>query len=95
MRIQAFGAEPANKRLNLGIIDSDRLWLTGLSAGTIQRRYNILALVTEPRIQDRDISRERINHRQNADLAPRRKLIMHKVHCPYIIGANCIFSVFS
>ena len=48
---------------------------------------DIRAAIGEARIDDRCITREGIDDRQNAQLCPHRQLIMHEVHRPHLVGA--------
>ena len=51
-------------------------------AGALQNLDNVLASIREPWIDHRREPGERIYHRQNAQLAPHRQLIVHEVHSP-------------
>jgi hypothetical protein len=57
------------------VIHPDRLRVADLPASLIQRRDHVLSAIAKPRI----------DHLQDAQLATRRKLIVHKVHRPYIV----------
>lgn len=51
-----------------------------------------LAAVVEPGIEHGHVSREDVNDGQDMQLLARRRLVMHEIHRPDIIGANAFIS---
>ena len=75
------------------LVHPDRLRIADLSADPLQGRHHVLAPVAEPRIEHRDIARVGIDHRQYAELATRRQLVVHEVHGPCVPWPNGLCTV--
>jgi len=83
---------PADK---LGpLVDPDRPWIADDGAGHLKGLNNVLTAVAEAWIEHRREPRERVDYRQNADLATRCQLVMDEVHGPNIIHAGGRAAVF-
>lgn len=67
------------------LVDADRLRIADLRADLLQCPDDILRPIAEPRIENRHVSREGVDHRQHTDLLARGELIVNEVHGPYVI----------
>jgi hypothetical protein len=67
------------------LVDPDHPGQPDLAADTFEHIDNIGSPEGEPRLEGRREPRERIDDRQDPDLAPRGELVVHEVHRPRLV----------
>src|SRR3954447_16532706 len=75
------------------LVDADILGIADVFADALQSQYDILAAITEARIDGGSEATEGVDDRKHADLAAGGELVVNKVHRPGLVDLTCIRSI--